>query len=137
MPSDDHPRPAFDVDSHEFWAFCQQHELRLQRCTSCGRFRHHPRPRCPSCHSPDFEWSPCSGRGRVHTFTVCHPPVLGAFEDRVPYNVVVVELAEGPLMVSNLIDVDNDDLRVGLDVEVCFIDIDGEFTLPQFRLSSA
>lgn len=73
------------------------------------------------------------GTGTVASFTVCHPPVLSAFADRVPYNAVVVELDEGPFIVSNLVDVANEDLAVGLRVAVTFVDLDDELTLPQFR----
>ena len=118
-----------------FWEFCRRHELRIQRCAVCGLHRYHPRPRCPNCRSAGFEWSKCDGRGQVHSFTVCYPPVLSSFEDRSPYNVVVVELAEGPFIVSNLIDINNAELRVGLAVEVCFTDIDDDFAIPQFRLA--
>ena len=135
MANENYPRPADDADSREFWEFCRLHELRLQRCTACGLHRHHPRPRCPNCQSANFEWAQCSGSGHVHSFTICYPPVLSAFEDRTPYNVVVIELAEGPFMVSNFVDIDNDELRIGLAVEVCFTDIDDDFAIPQFRLA--
>jgi uncharacterized OB-fold protein len=132
---DAHPRPADDAESREFWAFCRAHELRLQRCRVCGLYRYHPRPRCPGCQSAEFEWTRCAGTGRVHSYTICYPPVLPAFEARAPYNVVVVELTEGPFMVSNLVGVDNEAVQVGQAVEVCFTDIDPELTLPQFRPS--
>ena len=74
------------------------------------------------------------GTGTVASFTICYPPVLPAFADRVPYNAVVVQLDEGPFMVSNLVDIDNDAIEVGLPVEVTFVDLDDELTLPQFRV---
>jgi len=75
-----------------------------------------------------------NGTGTVASFTICHPPVLPAFADRVPYNAVVVQLDEGPFMVSNLVDIDNDAIQVGLPVAVTFVDLDDEVTLPQFRV---
>jgi hypothetical protein len=74
------------------------------------------------------------GTGTVASFTICYPPVLPAFTDRVPYNAVVVQLDEGPFMVSNLVDIDNDSIEVGLPVEVTFVDLDADLTLPQFRV---
>jgi uncharacterized OB-fold protein len=74
-----------------------------------------------------------AGTGTVASYTVLYPPVLPAFADRVPYNAVVVQLDEGPFMVSNLLGVDNADLAVGMRVAVTFVDIDDEYTLPQFR----
>lgn len=73
------------------------------------------------------------GTGTLVSFTICHPPVLPAFAERVPYNAVVVQLDEGPFIVSNLVDVANEDLAVGLRVAVTFVDLDDELTLPQFR----
>ena len=74
------------------------------------------------------------GTGTVASFTICYPPVLPAFTDLVPYNAVVVQLDEGPFMVSNLVDIDNDAIEVGLPVEVLYVDLDDEVTLPQFRV---
>jgi uncharacterized OB-fold protein len=74
------------------------------------------------------------GTGTVASFTICYPPVLPAFAERVPYNAVVVQLDEGPFLVSNLVDIDNDAIAVGLPVEVTFVDLDDELTLPQFRV---
>ena len=74
------------------------------------------------------------GTGTVASFTLCYPPVLPAFAERVPYNAVVVQLDEGPFMVSNLVDIDNDAIEVGLPVEVTYVDLDDDLTLPQFRV---
>jgi uncharacterized protein len=77
------------------------------------------------------------GTGTVASFTICYPPVLPAFADRVPYNAVVIELDEGPFLVSNLVDIENDDIEVGLPVEVTFVDLGDDVTLPQFRVTTA
>jgi hypothetical protein len=134
---DDYPRPAPNADDAPFWEWCRHHELRLQRCDDCGAFRHHPRPRCPECRSPAATWTRVRGTGTVASYTVIHPPVLPAFTDRVPYNAVVVELDEGPFLVSNLVDVALDGLTVGMAVEVTFVDLDDTLTLPQFRPAPA
>ena len=125
-----HPRPAPDADNAPFWAACREHRLLIQRCDGCGAWRFPPRPRCPICRADQASWQQASGRGAVFSFTVCHPPVLPAFADRTPYNVIVVRLEEGPLLVSNLVDAE---ATVGMPVEVCFVDVDNELTLPQFR----
>ena len=78
-------------------------------------------------------WERTSGRGSIASWTLCYPPVLPAFADRVPYNAIVVELDEGPFMVSNLVDHEDADLAVGRAVEITFTDVDDEFTLPHFR----
>ncbi len=129
-----HPRPVLDDDNALFWLGCREHRLVVQRCGSCGTWRFPPRPRCASCQSADMSWEEVSGRGEVVSFTMCHPPVLPAYADRVPYNVIVVQLAEGPHVVSNLVD---GDPEVGMPVAVTFVDVDGELTLPQFVTQTA
>jgi len=126
------PHPAPNADVAPFWDWCRRGELRIQRCRDCGAYRHHPRPRCPDCTSASYEWAPVSGRGVVYSYTICHPPVLPAFADRVPYNAVVVQLDEGPFMVSNLVDCENDDVTVGMPVEVRLVAVDDDLTLPLF-----
>jgi uncharacterized OB-fold protein len=130
------PYPVPNADNAGFWEACRRGELRLQRCTACGAFRHHPRPMCPKCGSTDSEWARASGRGVVHTFTIVHGPTLPAFADRVPYNVVAVHLDEGVFMVSNVVDCPPEDLRIGLPVEVVFEPLNDAITVPKFRCRS-
>jgi hypothetical protein len=129
----DFPHPAPNEQDAPFWDWCRRGELRVQRCTACGAYRHHPRPRCPECRAATYEWARVSGRGTVHSWTICHPPVLPAFESRAPYNAVVIRLDEGPFMVSNLVDCDEGAIEVGMPVEVTFVAVDDELSLPQFR----
>ncbi len=74
-----------------------------------------------------------SGRGTVWSFTICHPPVLPAFAERVPYNVVVIGLEEGPFLVSNLVDCPDDEIVVGMPVDVVMVAVDDDLAIPQFR----
>lgn len=131
------PYPVPNPDNQGFWDACRRGELRLQRCLGCGAWRHHPRPMCPACHSLDYEWALASGRGVVHTFTIVHRPTLPAFEDQLPYNVIVVRLEEGPLMVSNLVDSPAEAIRIDLPVEVVFEPLTDDIALPKFRPRSA
>lgn len=137
MPDPDRPLPLPDPDTEEFWSACRRHQLRIQRCADCGALRFPPRPMCPRCRSLDSDWRTVSGRGTVYSFVVCHPPVLPAFRERVPFPVVLVELEEDPKLrlVGNLVgDPPAQDLRIGLPVEVAFEDVTGDVTLPQWRL---
>ena len=88
-----------DVDdpvAGPFWAGCAAGELRVQACASCGRRRMPPRPMCPSCGSLDARWDVMAGTGTVYSFAVPHPPLLPAYEARLPYAVVVVTLDDDP-----------------------------------------
>ena len=71
-------------------------ELRVQACTNCGRLRHPPCPVCPWCHSTARTWRAVSGRGRIWSFVVPHPPLLPGFGELAPYNVILVELDDDP-----------------------------------------
>ncbi|MEU7718343.1 Zn-ribbon domain-containing OB-fold protein [Streptomyces tibetensis] len=98
-------RPVPDTDGAPFWEYAAQGELRVQACAACGEFRFPPRPCCPHCQSFESEWRPVSGRGRVWSYVVAHPPLLPDYAAQAPYNVVVVELEEAPRirLVGNLV----------------------------------
>ncbi len=128
------PIPVPNHDNAGFWEGCRRHELCLQLCLKCREYRHHPRPMCPHCNSLEYEWARVSGRGTLYSFTIAHGPTLGVFQEGAPYNVVAVQLDEGPFMISNIVDCSNDELQIGRRVEVCFADINKDISLPKFRL---
>ncbi|WP_370466812.1 Zn-ribbon domain-containing OB-fold protein [Streptacidiphilus sp. PB12-B1b] len=88
--------PWPDVDGEPFWRYALQGELRVQSCADCGLRRFPPRPCCPGCHSFDSRWQLTSGRGRIWSFVVAHPPLLPAYAEHAPYPVAVVELDDAP-----------------------------------------
>jgi uncharacterized OB-fold protein len=100
----------------EFYEFCARGELRLQRCTKCGTWRHPPRHRCAVCGALEVTWEPASGRGRVFSWTVTHDAIDPAFTP--PYAVVVVETDEGPRLVGGLRGIALTELRIDLPVTV-------------------
>ncbi|PWI16247.1 hypothetical protein DI272_20310 [Streptomyces sp. Act143] len=97
--------PVIDPEGAPFWQYAAEGELRVQACAGCGEFRFPPRPCCPHCRSFDAEWRPVSGRGRVWSYVVPHPPLLPDYAALAPYNVIVVELEEAPRvrLVGNLV----------------------------------
>ncbi|RJQ12796.1 MAG: Zn-ribbon domain-containing OB-fold protein [Dehalococcoidia bacterium] len=127
------PIPVPSEDSAPFWEYLRQGELRLQRCLVCATFAHPPRLMCPECGSFDREWVAVSGRGTVYSYVVTRQAIHPSFEGHTPYATVVVELAEGPHLTSNLIDVAVDDIQIGLPVEAVFVAVSDEVTLPLFR----
>ena len=132
-----HPRPIPDPGSAPFYEAARRGELRFQRCSDCGRFRHYPRPTCPDCLSRTYSWELSSGRGTVYTWTIVRGPTLPAFQDQLPYNVVDVLLDEGVHFVSQVLDVAPEELRAGMRVEATFVPIDEEIALVKFRKSGA
>jgi uncharacterized protein len=88
--------PVTDTDGAPFWEYAARGELRVQACADCGELRFPPRPCCPHCQSFASQWRPVSGRGRVWSYVVPHPPLLPDYAAQAPYNVVLVELEEAP-----------------------------------------
>jgi uncharacterized OB-fold protein len=131
--------PHITEDDAPFWEAALRHELLLQRCLDCGTFYEPPVEGCWSCHKPvpRIEWARVSGRGVVHTFNVYHRAYHPWFADRVPYNTAIIELEEGPLLRSQIVGCRNDEIKIGMPVEVVFEDIDERVSLPTFRPAGA
>ena len=127
------PLPRGEDVHGEFFQFCKQHELRFQRCQDCGAWRHMPRESCHSCGSFNWSWERSSGKGTVFSWTVIHRALHPGFAEDVPYATVVVELEEGVRMVSHVVDLPLEQLRLGLPLAVVFDDVTAEMTLPKFR----
>jgi uncharacterized protein len=125
------PRPAITHDNAFFFEGTRAGKLLIQRCSSCRRLRHPPRPACPHCRSLDWDAVESSGRGVVYSFVVNHHPQVPAFD--YPLVVALVELEEGTRLVSNLLDVEPADVRIGLPVQAELVAVDDELTLPLFR----
>jgi len=129
------PLPALDGLAGEFYRWGAQGELRFQRCSGCGRYRHVPREMCAHCGSPKWVWERSSGRGKVFSWTVVERPLHPAFAGDAPYAPVIVELDEGVRMLSRVLDCAPDELSIGMAVEVAFSRVTDELYLPCFRRS--
>lgn len=127
------PLPVIDALNRPFWEAARAHEIRLPRCGACGNVRAQFERWCPRCTSDRFTWERMSGRGRVWTFCWFHRPYFAAFAPDLPYNVAMVELEEGPRLVTNIVEVGHADLRVGLPVTAVFDAVTPEVTLVKFR----
>lgn len=127
------PLPRIDEESRGYWEALARHELYLQRCRACGTLRFYPRALCPSCLSDATEWVRASGRGTVYSFTVTYQNQAPGFREEVPYVLAIVELAEGPRLMTNVVGSSPEQVRIGMPVEVVFEDVTPEITLPKFR----
>ena len=127
------PLPVIDPDNAEFWAACKRRELVLQRCADCKTIKHPPRPMCHACNSMASEWFKASGRGQVYSYIITvqaiHPGLVG----KVPFNTVRVQLEEGVMFTSNVVECDPYAISIGMPVEVVFEDVNEEITLPKFK----
>jgi uncharacterized OB-fold protein len=128
---------AIGPETEPYWEGCKQGELRFQRCLNCGTFRHPPAPVCYACRARETEWVCVSGRGTVYTYTVVHHPVHPKLTPHIPYNVALVALEDAPgvRLVSNVIDVAPEELRIGLPVEVVFEESISDTRIPRFKVA--
>jgi uncharacterized protein len=127
--------------ANEFWFGCARGELLVQACGACGKWRMPPRPMCPYCRSTAVKWDRTSGRGRVWSFIVAHPPLLPAYAEKAPYNAIIIELEEDPTIryAGNLVagadgdinEIDPSTIAIGEPVEVVFCQID-DVSLPRW-----
>lgn len=124
-------RPVVTEVNRGFWNGVEQHRLQLQRCDDCAELRYPPAARCPRCLSAGSSWHEVSGRGELLSYVVVHQRYHPAWADRVPYNVALVQLDEGPRMFGNVLPLSRTDLEVGMRLRVAFDDEDGG-TVPRF-----
>lgn len=127
------PIPVVDQESKPFWEACRRHELYLQQCKDCNSFRYYPRELCGNCFSSNTEWVKCSGEGEVYTFTVTHQHRGAGFREELPFVLAYIELREGVRMLSNIVECNPEDVRIGMPVEVIFEDINEEIAIPKFK----
>ena len=126
--------PVPTPESAPYWQGCRESQLLLQRCGACGRHQFYPRAICTACSSASLSWAPASGRGRVKSYTVIRRAVSAAYEPDVPYVVALIELAEGPTLMSNIVDAPLEHVRIGAPVRVRFDAWSDDMRLPVFLL---
>jgi uncharacterized OB-fold protein len=127
------PRPT-DI-SKPFWDGCRKRRLLMQKCEDCGNITFYPVYICPACISRNLAWTELSGRGRVHSVTIVHRPAAPVFAPATPYAVALIEVDEGPIMMSNIVGPNALGTNINDRVAVVFEDV-GDVTLPRFRLVS-
>ncbi|MEU5542688.1 bifunctional MaoC family dehydratase N-terminal/OB-fold nucleic acid binding domain-containing protein [Streptomyces sioyaensis] len=131
QPAPRRPRPVINRDNAGFWEGVARHRLLIQRCTGCRTLRFPWLPGCSRCGSPEWDTVEASGAGTVFSYVVLHHPPFPAFDP--PYAVGLIELAEGVRMVSNIVGVPYDQVRIGMPVRLAFQRVDEEYELPVFR----
>lgn len=126
--------PTIETDGEwkPFWDATRGGELIIQQCPTCGHRQFYPRNLCVACGASP-EWLVTSGRGTVYTYSVVQQYMLPPFKNMLPYVVVMVDLDEGVRMMGNLIDIDVDEIRIGMAVEVAFVSAREDLTVPYWR----
>jgi uncharacterized protein len=130
-----------DPTAAAFWEGTARGELLVQACGACGKRRMPPRPMCPACQSTAVTWEATSGRGRIWSYIVPHPPLLPAYAEVAPYNAIIVELEEDPMIrfAGNLVtsadgpinEIDPATIAIGEPVRVVFAPVEDVF-LPRW-----
>lgn len=128
----DRSLPDVDNVSSTYWTGAAQGALLFQQCPACGHRQLYPRAMCTAC-AADTEWKQAVGRGTVHTFTVIRQNMASPWERWLPYVVAIVELEEGPRMMSNITHCDVDDVHVDMPVECYAVAVEDGLAIPFWR----
>jgi uncharacterized protein len=123
--------PRRTLETAAFWDGCAEGRLVLPRCDECGELIWYPRLSCPFCGSHSVTQTDVSGRGTVYTFTIVRRGA-GAFRDAAPYVLAMIQLEEGPTMMTNVVDVDPESVTVGQPVHVVFERTEEDQAIPRF-----
>ena len=125
--------PTIEPETQPFWDGAAEEKLVIQCCGSCGAWQYYPRPFCKQCWSEDVSWQEASGEAVLYTYSIVRRNDLPPFGDRVPYVAAIVDLVEGPRMISEVVDCELDDVRIGMALRVTFRTLTDELELPVFR----
>ncbi len=125
------PRPA--PESLPYWQAARDHRLALPKCEACEKFWFPPTRTCPHCLSTNFSFQNVSGKGKIFSFVTYHRVYRPAFEADVPYVVALVELDEGPRLLTNILGIPHDQVTCEMRVEVTFDDYDEDISIPKFK----
>jgi hypothetical protein len=129
------PRPT--PETARYWQAAREHRLEIQHCNACGKFWFPPSQSCPHCLAADFAWTRVSGAGKVFSFVTYHRVYHPAFAKDVPYVVALVELDEGPRLLTNIIGVPPQDVTCDMPVTVTFDDFEDGVSVPKFMPRTA
>jgi uncharacterized OB-fold protein len=126
------PAPPVNPETRPFWEATAQSRLLVGQCTDCRCVIWYPRALCPECSSARTGWLEVCGAGRVYSYTVNHRGE-GPYQGCGPYVLAYVELDEGPRIMTNIVDVDDRGLAIGMPVDVVFHGTGEGSALPRFR----
>lgn len=121
------PSPIPNVETQPYWEAAKDGKLLVKTCRSCGEAHHYPRALCPFCFSAETEWTETSGKGEIYSYTVMR-------RAPVPYTLALVKLAEGPIMLTSIVEDDLDAPKIGDSVAVTFKASADGTPVPMFKL---
>ncbi len=127
------PIPAMQPWSEGFWKGTKEHKLLIQECNDCKAKIFYPRKYCPECWSANLGWAEASGKAKVYAHTTMMDMVEPKFWADLPYVLALVDLEEGVRLMTRIVECDQEEVTIGMDVEVVFEDISDECALPFFK----
>jgi uncharacterized OB-fold protein len=125
--------PLVEDDTREFWDAAKQGRLLLRHCRTCGEVHYYPRNFCPSCWSDDVDWVEANGSASLYTWSTVHQNDLPPFHEQIPYVAAIVELDEGPRMMTKIVDHEHTELRIGMPLRARFEPLDDDITIVVFQ----
>ncbi len=125
------PQPS--PETRHYWEACREHQLLIQQCKDCDHYQFYPRIICTSCMGQNLEWFQSAGKGEVLSYTIITRAVSEAYAADVPYVVALIKLEEGPTMMSNVVECNVEEVKIGMPVTVVFEDWSEEISIPKFR----
>lgn len=127
------PVPTPDEASRPFFDGAREHRLMIQKCSSCGAVMWPVKTRCDNCLRATVTWIQASGQATLYSFTLMHQLLHPGFAKEIPYNIAQVDLAEGLRILTNIVGLRNEELEIGMPLEVTFEDVSDKVTLPKFK----
>lgn len=132
------PIPLKTHDNHLYWDAADRHELSLQKCESCGEYAHPPGPSCAKCGSTELSWESFGSdiKGTVYSYIISYRPFLPGFQDDIPQIISIVELekASAVKIIGNILECKPEDVKIGMPVEMVWVDITEDRALPQWKM---
>jgi uncharacterized OB-fold protein len=130
------PLPVIDPGTEPYWSALREGKFILKHCRACDQAHFYPRELCPHCFSDDLDWIEATGKGVIYSYTIARRPAGPAFKPDTPYIVALIDLAEGPRMMTNIVTDDVEAVRIGDPVEISLEAVTDEITLPKFKSAS-
>ncbi|SEN04703.1 hypothetical protein SAMN05192533_108158 [Mesobacillus persicus] len=132
------PIPLKTLDNSPYWDAADQHELRLQKCMSCGEYAHPPGPSCAKCGGTELSWETFGSdvKGTIYSYVISYRPFLPGFQDDLPLVIAQVELENpsGVKILGNVIESNHEEIKIGKPVQMVWVDITEDRALPQWKL---
>jgi uncharacterized protein len=125
--------PVSTAETEAFWAGCKQGELQFQRCGACAHYQFPPQTFCRHCAGDNLRWVTVSGRGKVLSYTIVHWSPNPAYAADAPYSLALIQLDEGPRMLTNIVGCPPGEVRIGMAVAVVFEQCSPNIMLPKFK----